>query len=74
MVCVNGRSRHVHVPAVWHVFYPEQENNMYVLASGEVNMCVPTIVFGQVEELDGEGGKKEAGAHGLFTHTRALDL
>ena len=40
---------------------------MYVLASGEVNMCVPTIVFGQVEELDGEGGKKEAGAHGLFT-------
>ena len=40
-----------------HVFYPEQENHLYVLASGEANLCVPTVVFGQVEALDGEVGK-----------------
>ena len=70
---MNGTSRHFQVPAVWHVFYPEQENNMYVLASGEVNMCVPTIVFGQLEDLDGEGGKKEAGPPSIHTPRDLLD-
>ena len=39
-----------------HIFYPEQENHLYILASGEANICVPTIVFGKEgDKSPGEG-------------------
>lgn len=57
-----------------HVFYPEQENLMYVLAAGEADVCVPSVVFGNVASLDGEKDKetdtRDLGAVGRHTSKR----